>query len=129
MELLSGLLMLAGLAFTAVAAVGFVRLPDVFSRLHMTGVLDTLGAPLILLGAAVQLGPTLTAGKLVLGLAFLFATSPLVGHLLSVAALEAGYDPSLGADAPRRAASASRAGAAESDAASQAPDPEERSGP
>jgi multicomponent Na+:H+ antiporter subunit G len=71
-----------------VAAVGFVRLPDIFCRLHVTGIIDTLGAPLLLLGAALALGPTLAAGKLLLGLVFLFVTSPLVGHLLSRAALE-----------------------------------------
>ena len=87
-NVLAALLMAAGVLFMLVAAVGFVRLPDVFCRLHVTGIIDTLGAPLLLLGAAVALGPTLAAGKLLLGLAFLFVTSPLVGHLLSRAALE-----------------------------------------
>ena len=79
-------LLVAGLAFMLVAAVGFIRLPDVYCRLHVTGILDSLGAPLVLLAAAVWLGPELTAGKLVLGLAFLWTTSPLVGPLLSRAA-------------------------------------------
>ena len=81
----------AGLFFMLVAAVGFVRFPDVFCRLHVTAILDTLGAPLVLLGAAIVTGLTLTSAKLVLGILFLFTTSPLVGHLLSVAALESGY--------------------------------------
>lgn len=97
-DLVGSALVLLGLGFALVAAVGFVRLPDVFSRLHVTGILDTMGAPLILLGMAVHLGPTLTAGKLVLALVFLYTTSPLVGHLLSVAAMESGYEPSLATD-------------------------------
>jgi multicomponent Na+:H+ antiporter subunit G len=86
-------LLAAGVFFLAVAAIGFRRLPDVFCRLHVMGVIDTLGAPLILLGAAVHLGPQLAAGKLVLALAFIAITSPLVGHLLARAALEAGHAP------------------------------------
>lgn len=88
-SVLAALLMAAGVLFMVVAAVGFVRLPDIFCRLHVTGIIDTLGAPLMLLGAALMLGVSLAAGKLLLGLAFLFITSPLVGHLLSRAALEA----------------------------------------
>ena len=76
-----------GLFFMGIAALGFVRFPDVFSRLHVTGILDTLGAPLVLLAAAVHLGFSLDAAKLVLAILFLYATSPLVGHLLARAAL------------------------------------------
>lgn len=87
-------LMFAGLFFTLTAAVGFVRLPDVYCRLHITGILDTLGVPLILLGAAVYIGPGLVAAKLLLGIVFLYGTSPLVGHLLARAALDSGEIPS-----------------------------------
>jgi multicomponent Na+:H+ antiporter subunit G len=92
-SVLTTLLLAAGIFFVAVAAIGFRRLPDVFCRLHVMGVIDTLGAPLILLAAAVYLGPQLAAGKLVLGLVFIAITSPLVGHLLARAALEAGHEP------------------------------------
>jgi multicomponent Na+:H+ antiporter subunit G len=87
------LVLAAGVFFVGVAALGFQRLPDVFCRLHVMGVIDTLGAPLILLAGAIYLGPTLTSGKLVLGLVFIAITSPLVGHLLARAALEAGHQP------------------------------------
>ncbi len=81
-------LIVAGLVFVMVAAVGFTRLPDVFSRLHVTGILDTLGAPLVLLGVALWSLPSLVSGKLTLALVFLLMTSPLIGHLLSRSALE-----------------------------------------
>jgi multicomponent Na+:H+ antiporter subunit G len=83
-------LMGLGMAFLAIAAIGFVRFPDVYSRLHVTGVIDTLGAPLILLGAAVYTGFTLTSGKLILAIIFLYVTSPLVGHLLGQSAAQRG---------------------------------------
>jgi multicomponent Na+:H+ antiporter subunit G len=91
--LVAGALIAAGLFFLAVAAIGFARLPDVFCRLHVNGVVDTLGGPLILIGVAVHLGPQLVALKLLLGGLFLAITSPLVGHLLARAALEAGHQP------------------------------------
>ena len=100
-NVIAALLLGVGLFFMVVAAVGFIRLKDVFCRLHVTGVLDTLGAPVVLLGAAVYAGATLTAGKLLLAIAFLFVTSPLVGHLLSRAALEAGYEPEAGGRGPK----------------------------
>jgi multicomponent Na+:H+ antiporter subunit G len=87
------ILMACGIFFMVVGAVGFIRLPDVFCRLHVTGVLDTLGAPLVMLAAAVHLGLQLTSLKLVLATVFLAVTSPLVGHLLARAALEAGHRP------------------------------------
>jgi multicomponent Na+:H+ antiporter subunit G len=79
----------AGLFFQFVGALGLLRFPDVYCRLHVVGVTDTLGGPLVLLGAAVLLGPTLPAGKLLLSIGFLYLTSPLVGHLLARAAREA----------------------------------------
>lgn len=77
-----------GLFFQLVAAVGLLRFPDVYCRLHVVGVTDTLGGPLVLLGAAVWMGPTLPAAKLLLSIGFLYLTSPLVGHLLARAARE-----------------------------------------
>jgi len=92
-NLVAALFLITGVVFLGIAAIGFIRLPDVFSRLHVTGVIDTLGAPLVMLGAAIYLGPQLAAGKLLLGIVFISITSPLLGHLLARAALEAEHEP------------------------------------
>lgn len=97
-ELAAGALIVAGIFFLSIGALGFVRLPDAFCRMHVTGVLDTLGAPLVILGAAVHLGAELVSIKLALAVLFLTATSPLIGHLLGRAALEGGYSPRLAED-------------------------------
>jgi len=94
-------LLMVGVFFLAVGAIGFIRLPDVFCRLHVTGVLDTLGSPLVMLAAAVYVGAGLVALKLVLAMIFLSVTSPLVGHLLARAALEAGHEPGVIEDRER----------------------------
>jgi multicomponent Na+:H+ antiporter subunit G len=88
-------LLAAGVFFLVVGAIGFARLPDVFCRMHVTGVLDTLGAPLIMFATAVYLGLSLVSLKLILATLFLILTSPLVGHLLARAALEAGHEPGM----------------------------------
>lgn len=93
LDLLAAILVGAGLFFVAIGAIGFARLPDVYSRLHVTGIVDTLGAPLILLGVATYLGAQLVSVKLLLVILFLLLSSPLVGHLLARAALEAGHSP------------------------------------
>ncbi|MFN2327258.1 MAG: cation:proton antiporter, partial [Gemmatimonadales bacterium] len=82
-EILAALMVGTGLFFVTVAAIGFVRLPDVFCRLHVTGIMDTLGAPMILLGVATYLGAQLVSVKLLLVIVFLVLSSPLVGHLLA----------------------------------------------
>ncbi len=90
MILLVAVLFAAGVFFQAVGALGLVRFPDVFSRQHVVCITDTLGAPLVLLGAAVAEGPTLVAAKLCLAVLLAFVTGPLVSHMLARAALEAG---------------------------------------
>lgn len=92
-NVLAASFMIVGGFFLVVAVIGFARLPDVFCRLHVTGVIDTLGAPLVLVGAAVLTGADLVSLKLLLAIAFLVASSPLIGHLLARAALEAGHQP------------------------------------
>lgn len=92
-ELIAAACIGIGVLFVAVAAIGFVRLPDVFCRLHVTGIMDTLGVPMILLGTMIHLGASLQSVKLLLAMVFLVFTSPLLGHLLARAALEAGFRP------------------------------------
>lgn len=92
-DILATAAIIIGLFFLLVGALGILRLPDLFSRLHVTGVLDTLAVPMILLGIALHLGLRLVSLKLVLATLFLAVTSPLVGHLLARAAIEAGESP------------------------------------
>lgn len=92
-NLLAAALIAIGLFFLMVAGFGILRLPDLFSRLHVTGVIDTLGVPFVLAGVAVHLGWRLVSAKLILATLFLAVTSPLVGHLLARAAIEAGKSP------------------------------------
>ncbi len=94
-DALSWALLLAGGAFCLVGALGLLRMPDFFTRMHAASVTDTLGAGLLLAGLALQAGLTLVTVKLVfLGLMILF-TSPTATHALAKAALHRGVRPLL----------------------------------
>ena len=81
-----------------IGALGVLRLPDVYTRMHAASITDTLGAGTIILGLIIQAGLTLVAGKLFLILIFLFFTSPASSFALAHAALSSGVKPILHAD-------------------------------
>jgi len=94
-DILSGVLMSIGGIFCVIGAVGMLRMPDFFTRMHAASVIDTMGAGLIILGLMLQSGFTLATGKLlILGL-LIFFTSPTASHSLANAAFERGVKPVL----------------------------------
>lgn len=82
-----------GMFFLAVAAVGMLRLPDVYTRSHALGVTDTLGASLVLIGLALHQGVTLTAGRVLVILLLLSLLNPVISHATVRAALRVGLKP------------------------------------
>ena len=86
-------LLLSGAFFLVTGAVGMVRLPDVFTRMHAAGMADTMGAGLILAGMCVHSGVGLVTVRLLLVLAFLWFTSPIATHAVAKAALSGGAEP------------------------------------
>lgn len=92
-DIASWALLLAGSFFLIVGALGLVRLPDFYTRLHGAGITDTLGAELMVAGMMVQAGLGLVTVKLFLIGAFLFFTSPTSTHAIANAALTAGLGP------------------------------------
>ncbi|MFN2302064.1 MAG: monovalent cation/H(+) antiporter subunit G [Gammaproteobacteria bacterium] len=89
-DIISWVLLLGGSFFLVVGAVGLVRLPDFFTRLHASGVTDSGGAGLILIGLMFQAGFTLVTAKLAITLLFIWFTSPTACHALAKAAVHAG---------------------------------------
>jgi multicomponent Na+:H+ antiporter subunit G len=95
---LSWALILAGSFFTMVGAVGLVRMPDLYTRMHAASVTDTLGAGLLLVGLMLQAGLSLVLLKLVLLFLLFFFTGPVATHALANAALHYGIKPLLSED-------------------------------
>jgi len=92
---LSWVLLLTGTFFTLTGALGILRMPDVFTRMHAAGMTDTMGAGFILLGLCFQTGEGSVIFRLLLILALLWFTSPISTHALAKAALHGAVDPSL----------------------------------
>ena len=92
-DLISWICLLLGSFFCLVGAIGLLRLPDFYSRMHGGGITDTLGASLVLIGLMFQGGMSLVTVKLVMILFFLFMTSPTSTHAIARAALEDGVEP------------------------------------
>lgn len=97
-EALSALLLAAGSLFCMIGALGLLRMPDFFTRMHAASVTDTLGAGLILLGLMLQSGLTLITVKLIAIGVLIFFTSPAATHALARAALDRGVKPLLAGD-------------------------------
>ncbi len=93
MEILSILFMVTGLFFLIVAAVGVVRLPDVFSRAHAVSLTDSLGAFLMLVGIALHEGLSRNLLKIIAVLALLYIQNPVITHATVRAALRTGLKP------------------------------------
>jgi multicomponent Na+:H+ antiporter subunit G len=93
LDILSWTSIVGGLFFMVVGAIGVLRMPDVYTRLHAAGMTDTMGAGLILIGLTFQAGITLVAVRLLLVWAFLLFTSPIATHALARAALSGGIEP------------------------------------
>lgn len=92
-ETLSWACLIAGSFFCLVGGIGLLRLPDLFTRMHASGVADTLGAGLILLGLALHEGFTLITVKLAFIMIFILFSSPTATHALAQAALAGGLTP------------------------------------
>lgn len=102
LDIASWLLILAGGAFCLVGAVGILRMPDFYTRVHAASVTDVVGSFAILLGLALQAGLTLVTVKLLFIAALIFFTSPTATHALVKAALERGVKPLEGEAASKR---------------------------
>ncbi len=86
-------LVVVGLFFSVVAAIGLVRLPDLYTRAHATSKADTLGTVLTLAGLALTFGTNVPRAKLVLLAFFLLITNPTATHAITRAARDQGIEP------------------------------------
>ncbi|MCU4742640.1 monovalent cation/H(+) antiporter subunit G [Halobacteria archaeon AArc-m2/3/4] len=86
-------LVVLGLFFTFVSAVGVLRLPDVYARSHTASQTDTLGAGMALAAVALALGWQNATIYTVLLLFFVFITNPTAAHAIARSAAETGIEP------------------------------------
>ncbi|MDX9835882.1 MAG: monovalent cation/H(+) antiporter subunit G [Desulfobulbus sp.] len=93
LNLVSYICMFVGIFFCLTGAVGLLRFPDFFSRIHAASLTDTLGASLILIGLMLQAGWGLALPKLILILLFLLMAGTTACHAMAKASLKSGMKP------------------------------------
>ena len=92
-QIISIISFVGGVFFILTGSIGLIRLPDVFSRIHAAGMIDTAGSAFIILGMCLQSGFSLVTAKLIFIGIFIFFTSPITGHVTANLARKKGVNP------------------------------------
>jgi len=93
LNVIVGLLLIGGALFTLVAAIGILRLDDVYMRMHAASKAGTLGSGLALIAVAVHSLELDVVTRAIAGVVFFMLTAPISAHLLARAAYCVGYRP------------------------------------
>lgn len=89
-DAIAGVLVLFGAAFSLIAAIGVLRMPDLYVRMHAASKAGTLGLGSLLLAIAVHSGDTSVVARALIAIFFLLLTAPVGAHLLARAAYVSG---------------------------------------
>lgn len=84
------LLIVTGALFMFLAALGLVRFPDLFTRMHAATKAASLAVALVLAGSAWLLDDGVATAKLVAAIVFQLATAPVAAHVVARAGYSAG---------------------------------------
>lgn len=82
-DIVTAIVWLGGSAFSLLAAVGVLRMPDVFTRMQASTKASTLGLGCLLLGAALQMGDLASFIRIASIGAFVLLTTPVAAHVIA----------------------------------------------
>jgi multicomponent Na+:H+ antiporter subunit G len=85
-DLLAALLAIGAATLMLLAAIGVVRMPDVFTRMQASAKAASLGSGLALLAAALHFAELSVVVRALLAIGFIFLTAPISAHMISRAA-------------------------------------------
>lgn len=97
-DILSWALFLIGGFGVMVGALGILRFPDFYTRLHGAGITDTAGAELMVIAMMLQAPSWIVVAKLGFIAIFLGLTSPVATHAVAHAAWMVGFQAKTGPD-------------------------------
>jgi multicomponent Na+:H+ antiporter subunit G len=87
-EIITAFFILVGTTISLLAAIGLVRLPDVYTRSHAASKSSTLGVLCVLIGTLLYflISEGYFSIRLILGIFFVFLTAPVAAHVICRAA-------------------------------------------
>ena len=85
-DIATGIVWLAGAAFALLAAVGVLRMPDVYMRMSAAAKASTLGVGCLLAAAAVHFDDLAIASRAAAVIVFVLLTAPVAAHMIGRAA-------------------------------------------
>lgn len=93
-NLIAALIILLGSIMTLISTIGIVKFKDVYTRSHAATKSSTLGVLLTLSGVFIYfwVNDHYFSVRIILGIVFLYITSPVAGHLITRAAFNSGVD-------------------------------------
>ena len=86
MDWIVAILIVCGAFFAFVAALGVIRLPDYYMRMHAATKAGAFGATLLLVGAAIHFGTLRAVITAIMIIVFFYLTTPIAAHTLAQAA-------------------------------------------
>lgn len=89
-DLISLILMIIGAVFMLLAAIGVVRMPDLYLRMSATSKAATLGVICVMLAAALHFNDFAITARVIAIIVFLVLTAPVAAHKIARAAYLAG---------------------------------------
>lgn len=93
LEPVAAVVLVLGGALTFVAALGVLRMPDVYIRMHASTKAGTLGVLLIALALVFMGADAGVVSKALAVFAFVLLTAPIGAHLIARAAWRGGLEP------------------------------------
>ena len=85
-EIVSGILMFFGATWLLLAAIGVLRMPDLFTRMSPATKGSTLGVTCMMLAVAVYFQDLSVTTRALSAVVFFFLTAPITAHMISRAA-------------------------------------------
>ncbi len=87
MTILASILILVGAAFSLIAAIGLIRMPDIYCRMHAATKAGAFGLTLILISLCVLAPQPRVIIQSALIIAFFYLTAPIAAQMIGRAAL------------------------------------------
>lgn len=90
-EIILSACLISGTFFILVAAMGIVRMPDLYLRMHASTKAGTVGISFLLLAVGIFYNDVSVSSRILGIILFVFITAPVAAHILGKVMIKKGY--------------------------------------